>query len=171
MTDRICDAVAKGCDAILLHLHGAMVTESLEDGEGALLARIRTLAPDTPIAVALDMHTNLYPALVDNADIVAGYQTYPHIYIYETGLRAAKPVLAMLRGQGRPDMAWGNRPMLPHVLRQGTDDFPNREIQALCPRMEAAGALCASFFTRRWEERRVGKEGVRKFRSRWSACP
>src|SRR3546814_12106467 len=74
MTDRICDAVAKGCDAILLHLHGAMVTESLEDGEGALLARIRALAPDTPIAVALDMHTNLYPALVDNADVVAGYQ-------------------------------------------------------------------------------------------------
>src|SRR5690606_35425088 len=75
MTDRICDAVAKGCDAILLHLHGAMVTESLEDGEGALLARVRALAPNTPIVVALDMHTNLYPALVDNADVVAGYQT------------------------------------------------------------------------------------------------
>src|SRR3546814_20725074 len=98
-------------------------------------------------AVALDMHTNLYPALVDNADVVAGYQTYPHIDIYETGLRAAKPVLAMLRGQGRPAMAWGNRPMLPHVIRQGTDDFPNREIQALCRRMEAEGALPASLFT------------------------
>src|SRR3546814_16528681 len=98
-------------------------------------------------AVALDMHTNLYPALVDNADVVAGYQTYPHIDIYETGLRAAKTVLAMLRGQGRPAMAWGNRPMLPHVMRKGTDDFPKSELQALCRRIEAEDTLCSSFFT------------------------
>jgi microcystin degradation protein MlrC len=147
MTDRICAAVEQGCDAILLHLHGAMVTESLEDGEGALLARVRALAPNTPIGVALDMHTNLYPAIVDSADVVAGYQTYPHIDVYETGIRAAKPILAMLKGKAEPTMAWGNRPMLPHVMRQGTDDFPNSAIQALCAKMEADGALCATFFT------------------------
>ncbi len=148
MTDRICAAVEQGCDAILLHLHGAMVTESLDDGEGALLKRVRALAPTTPIGVALDMHTNLYPAIVDNADVVAGYQTYPHIDVYETGVRAAKPILAMLQGKARPAMACGNRPMLPHVMRHGTDDFPNKEIQALCASMEADGsALCATFFT------------------------
>jgi microcystin degradation protein MlrC len=148
MTDKICAAVAKGCDAILLHLHGAMVTESLEDGEGQLLARVRALAPDTPLGVALDMHTNLYPEIVDNADVVAGYRTYPHIDVYETGIRAAKPILAMLEGGGRPAMAWGNRPMLPHVMRQGTDDSPNKEIQELCQRMEDEGrALSATFFT------------------------
>src|SRR3954471_21084879 len=53
MAGRICAAVAKGCDAILLDLHGAMVTESLDDGEGELLKRVRKLAPKTPIAVAL----------------------------------------------------------------------------------------------------------------------
>lgn len=148
MTDRICAAVADGCDAILLHLHGAMVTASLEDGEGALLARVRALAPDIPIGLALDMHTNLYPAMVENVDVLAGYQTYPHIDVYETGLRAARPILAMLKDKARPAMAWGNRPMLPHVMRQGTDDFPNSEIQALCAKMEADGrALCATFFT------------------------
>src|SRR5690554_4279587 len=52
MTDAICDAVERGgWDGILLDLHGAMVTESLEDGEGSLLARVRALAPTTPIAV------------------------------------------------------------------------------------------------------------------------
>src|SRR5690242_20581036 len=60
---RICEAVASGCDAVLLDLHGAMVTQSLEDGEGELLARLRRIAPGLPIAVALDMHTNLYPAM------------------------------------------------------------------------------------------------------------
>ena len=147
MTARIFDSVAEGCDGILLHLHGAMVTESRADGEGPLVRRLRQLAPEIPIGVALDMHTNLYPDMVELADVVAGYQTYPHIDIYETGLRAAKPLLAMIKGEVRPTMAWGNRPMMPHVMRQGSGDSPNREIQAMAQRMEAAGALAASFFT------------------------
>ena len=151
ITDCICDCVAaelgKGLDAILLDLHGAMVTESLEDGEGALLARLRGIAPETPIAVALDMHTNMYPAIIENATAVAGYQTYPHIDVYETGQRAGRAVLAALKGAANPTMAWGNRPMLPHVMRQGSDDEPNRSLQARAKEMEAQGALCASFFT------------------------
>jgi microcystin degradation protein MlrC len=147
MSEAICGAAAKGCDAILLDLHGAMVTQSLEDGEGALLARLREIAPKTPIAVALDMHTNLYPAMVENADVLAGYQTYPHVDVYETGLRAGRPLFAMLKGAARPVMAWGQRPMLPHVMRQGTDDFPNREIQARARQMEESGeALAATLF-------------------------
>jgi microcystin degradation protein MlrC len=147
MTDRICGAVEDGCDGILLQLHGAMVTESHEDGEGALLARIRQIAPDIPMAISLDMHTNMYPAIVGNTDIIAGYQTYPHVDVYETGMRAGRAFLSMIKGEARPTMAWGNRPMLPHVMRQGSDDAPNREIQELAREMEGGGALCASFFT------------------------
>jgi microcystin degradation protein MlrC len=148
ITDRICAAVEQGSDAILLDLHGAMVTESLEDGEGALLARLRKLAPRTPIAVALDMHTNLYPAIVANTDIVAGYQTYPHVDIYDTGKRAGQALFRMIKGEARPTMAWGNRPMLPHVMRQGTDDEPNRALQARAREMEESGeALLAALFT------------------------
>lgn len=147
MTDRICAAVAEGCDAILLHLHGAMVTQSLNDGEGPLLQRLRALAPNTPIGVALDMHTNLYPEMTAAADVIAGYQTYPHIDIYETGIRAGAPTLAMANGIIKPTMAWGNRPMLPHIMRQGTADLPNREIQALAKNMEKEDAITATFFT------------------------
>ena len=145
--DAILESVAGGCDAILLDLHGAMVTERHEDGEGELLARIRATAPDVPIGVTLDMHANLYPALVEHPDVIAGYQTYPHIDYHETGVRAARPIFAMLRGETRPVAAWGNRPMLPHVMRQGSDDFPNRELQARVREMEAEGAIAASLFT------------------------
>ena len=145
--DAILESVAGGCDAVLLDLHGAMVTERHEDGEGELLARIRAIAPDVPIGVTLDMHANLYPAMVDNADVIAGYQTYPHIDYRETGVRAARPIFAMLRGEVRPVAAWGNRPMLPHVMRQGSGDFPNRELQARAQEMEADGAIVASLFT------------------------
>jgi microcystin degradation protein MlrC len=84
--------------------------------------------------------------MVENATAIAGYQTYPHVDNYGTGLRAGRPVLAMLEGKAAPVMAWGNRPMLPHVMRQGSDDFPNRELQARAKDMEAGEALAASLF-------------------------
>lgn len=143
---KICAAVAQGCDAILLDLHGAMVTQTHEDGEGELLRRIRAIAPDVPIGVAADMHTNLYDAMGQLATVIAGYQTYPHIDVYETGLRAGKAILALLAGQAKPTMAFGRQPMLPHVMRQGSDDEPNKSLQARCREMEAQGALCASVF-------------------------
>jgi len=147
MCERIAAAVEQGCDAVLLDLHGAMVTQSLEDGEGSLLQRLRALAPEIPIGVALDMHTNFYPAIAEAATVVAGYQTYPHIDTYETAIRAGKAIFATLAGDARPTMAWGNRPMLPHVMRQGTDDFPNLELQEMTRQMERDGALCATLFT------------------------
>jgi microcystin degradation protein MlrC len=146
MATRICDAVARGCDAVLLDLHGAMVTQSLEDGEGELLTRLRRIAPEVPIGVALDMHTNLYPAMTRHATTIAGYQTYPHVDVHETGLRAGRPIFAMLAGRSRPVIAWGQRPMLPHVMRQSSLDSPNREIQARACAMEYEGALAASLF-------------------------
>ena len=148
MSDAIAEAVEAGCDAIMLDLHGAMVTESHQDGEGTLLERLRGIAPDVPIAVALDMHTNLYPAIADNATTLAGYQTYPHIDNYETGKRAGEALVQAIRGEVVPALAWGNRPMLPHVMRQGTDNFPNKEIQARAREMEANGeALIATLFS------------------------
>jgi microcystin degradation protein MlrC len=146
MAQPICAAVAAGCDAVLLDLHGAMVTRDRDDGEGELLTRIRAIAPDVPIGVALDMHANVSPAMVEGATVIAGYQTYPHVDVYDTGARAARPVLAMLQGRSRPIMAWGRRPMLPHVMRQASEDWPNAALQARCREMEQQGALSASVF-------------------------
>lgn len=148
LANAIAEEVDKGCDAVLLDLHGAMVTQSHEDGEGELIARLRKIAPQTPIAVSLDMHANVTQKIVGNATTVSGFQTYPHIDLYETGVRAARPVFDLIAGTSRPTMCWGNRPMLPHVMRQGTDDSPMKELQARCQEMEASGkALSASLFS------------------------
>ena len=135
------------CDALLLDLHGAMVTRTHEDGEGELLRRIRAIAPHLPIAVSLDMHANIFPDIVDLATIITGYHSYPHIDMFETAERAARVLLAAVENQVCPTMAWGDNPMLPHVMRQGTDDFPNRELQQRAQEMEADGALAVSLFT------------------------
>jgi len=146
----ICDLIceqASDCDGILLELHGAMVTQSLEDGEGTLLSRLRQRYPSMPIGVALDMHANLYPAMVDNATVITGFQTYPHIDMFQTGERAARALLASMRGEIRPVTRWGNCPMLPHVMRQGTDDMPNRALQQRAAEMESKQAVAVSLFT------------------------
>lgn len=143
---RICDAVAGGCDAVLLELHGSMVTKSLDDAEGELLCRIRQAAPRIPVGVSLDMHANLSEAIASNATVIAGYQTYPHVDFYETGARAAEPIFRMLEGRCTPTQAWGRRPMLPHVMRQASTRAPNQQLQQRCREMEQAGALSASLF-------------------------
>jgi microcystin degradation protein MlrC len=146
MASRVVEAAAQGCDAILLDLHGAMVVDGFDDGEGELLRRLRQVAPTIPIGVALDMHTNLSPAMAEHATVLAGYQTYPHVDMYDTGLRAGRPIVALLEGKARPTLAFGTRPMLPHVMRQSSLDSPNKEIQERARQMERSGTLAATFF-------------------------
>ncbi|MFI7843924.1 M81 family metallopeptidase, partial [Acinetobacter baumannii] len=67
-------------DGIYLDLHGAMVCEHLDDGEGELLARIKSaVGHDIPVAVSLDLHGNITRRSVDDADVMIGYRTYPHV--------------------------------------------------------------------------------------------
>lgn len=86
---------------ICLDLHGAMVAEHLPDGEGELLARIRKIHPDLPIACALDLHGNITAQMFEHSDIMVGFRTYPHVDMAETGYRAAKALDDMLRAGGR----------------------------------------------------------------------
>lgn len=146
--DRICaDVASGGWDAILLDLHGAMVVEGFEDGEGELMRRIRAVDPAMPIVIAYDMHANLHADMVERATVTAGYHTYPHVDQGETAERAARVLLRALRGEVRPVTAWARAPMLPHVMAQGTHAFPNRELQAMCRGWEESGrALTASLY-------------------------
>jgi microcystin degradation protein MlrC len=146
MAEKIVEAVKQGCDAVLLDLHGAMVAERFDDGEGELLARIRRVAPKVPIGLALDMHANLFPAAARVVTSLAGYQTYPHVDMYETGMRAGKPIFDLLKNSCQPTVGFGHKPMLPHVMRQSSLDSPNKEIQQCAKDMEKAGALSATLF-------------------------
>jgi len=148
MASTIVEAVAKGgYDGILLDLHGAMVTQSFEDGEGELLRRIRAVDPLTPMGIAYDMHANVYADMVDLAQVVAGYHTYPHVDMFETGMRAGRALLRLISGEVRPSTSWARLPMIPHIMRQSSLDEPNRSIQARAQQMEEEGALSASVFT------------------------
>ena len=92
-------------DAVYLDLHGAMVCEHLEDGEGALLARARAAAGDAPIAATLDLHANVTAGMVAAADFLVAYRAYPHVDMAETGARALAPLERLAAG-ARPAKAF-----------------------------------------------------------------
>ena len=143
----ICDAVRQGCDAVFLDLHGAMVVEGrTDDGEGTLLARIREISPGIPIAVSLDLHANVTDRMVRNCNAIAGYKTYPHVDGYDAGHLAGRLLLRYLKGEIEPVMAWGNRPLLAHTLRQNTSESPMRDFVEAAHAAERAGLLAASAF-------------------------
>lgn len=145
---KICDAVHQGCDAVLLDLHGAMVTQAFEDGEGELLKRIRAIDATLPIAVTLDMHTNLTQEMVENASIITGYRTYPHVDMYEAGVRAFNTLIKTLAGEVKPKMLWDKRPMMTHLLKQASADQPMKALLASAAKIEAdAEVLNATLFT------------------------
>jgi len=100
-------------DGLYLDLHGAMVTESHQDGEGELLRRLRDLLGERlPIAVSLDLHANVTPEMLRHADLIEIYRTYPHVDMAETGRRAVFGLNALLRGEAGREKAFQQLPFL-----------------------------------------------------------
>ncbi len=101
-------------DAILLSFHGALQTTDFDDAEAEVLRRVRDrIGEDCVIAVSTDLHGYISRDLVTRADIVCGYQTYPHVDFEETGRRAARFALALLDPETPdPVLAWAPIPMI-----------------------------------------------------------
>ncbi|WP_421927788.1 M81 family metallopeptidase [Neoaquamicrobium sediminum] len=127
-------------DGILLHLHGSMSTESHDDGEGELLARMRAaVGPSIPIVVVLDLHATVTQAMADNANALISYRTYPHIDQYERGHQAAVLLDRTLRGEIRPRVAVARRPILYALDGGRTTSKPMVELLARADALEASG--------------------------------
>jgi microcystin degradation protein MlrC len=147
MTTAIVDEIKKGCDAVLLALHGAMVAEHYDDGEGELLNRIRKVAPGVPIAVALDFHTQMTDAMIRGATVITGYRTYPHIDMADTARRAGRTLMRALAGEVEPKMVWGNRPIMSSSLVHTPSREPMKTLMGLANQAEDSGqVLNASVF-------------------------
>jgi len=148
MAQAILAAVEKGCDGILLDLHGAMVTRSHDDGEGELLRRVRAAAPGVPIGVALDLHGNITEGMLEHCDVIVGFKTYPHVDMVATGEHVARLFEPLLSGGPRPAMALCHPPMLAATLCMNTTtDCAMTDLIALARQAEARpGVQAATVF-------------------------
>lgn len=144
----ICDGIAAAgpIDGVYLDLHGAMVTEDFEDGEGELLRRLRAVVgPDLPIAVSLDLHGNITPAFAALASSVTIYRTYPHVDMAETGARAAA-LLGEEMARGKPfARAFRQTDFIPPITDQATRREPGARLYGLLPGLAGAGVGSVDF--------------------------
>jgi microcystin degradation protein MlrC len=116
-------------DGLLLALHGAMVSEDEPDADGALLDRVRAaVGPGIPIVATLDLHANISGRMVEVADILIGYETYPHIDMADRAREAAALLHKLLTGEIKPSAVLKKPPMLPTSQRMTTDRDPMRTL-------------------------------------------
>jgi len=133
-------------DAVYLDLHGAMVSDRHEDGEGEILARVRDLiGPDVPLAASLDLHANITPRMVARSDLLDAYRTYPHIDMAETGARTAGHLDRILKGQSLPGKAFRKLPFLIPIQGGCTMIEPAKTLYGRVGEIEKQGAVSVSF--------------------------
>lgn len=148
--DRIAAAVRAGSvDGVLLALHGAWVSADEPDADGWLVSAVRQIVgPDTPIVVTLDLHANVTERLVDAADILIGYRTYPHTDMFETGMHGAEMLFRVIREGIHPTMAMCKVPLLLPPENAQTHDGPLAPLVNTIAAVERRpGLLTASLFT------------------------
>lgn len=139
-------AAAGPLDAVYLDLHGAMVTEHLDDGEGEILARVRrVIGNDLPLVVSLDLHANVTPEMVEHADALIAYRTYPHVDMADTGRAAAEHLALLLRSGQKFAKSFRQLPFLIPISWQCTNDQPTKGIYRKLAAMQTDAVPTLSF--------------------------
>ena len=146
MLDGIADAGS--IDGVLLELHGAMVAEGIDDGEGHILEAIReSVGPHVPIIAQLDIHSNVSHRMVEMADVLIGRETYPEVDQLERGRECADVLVRIVKDGLRPTMGLHQIPMI-WGMNQVTAHPPMSEAIAELHRVEAEpGVICGSIAT------------------------
>ncbi|WP_022729806.1 M81 family metallopeptidase [Fodinicurvata sediminis] len=140
-------AAAGELDGVYLDLHGAMVCEHLDDGEGELLQRVRNVVGDAvPIAASLDLHGNITEKMMSAADVLVGFRTYPHIDMARTGERAAQQLTKIMSEGRRPAKAMRRLPYLVPIPWQCTDLQPGARLYGLVDELEQGDVSSTSLF-------------------------
>ena len=115
-------------DGVLLDLHGAMVTDELEDAEGDLIQAVREIVGETWIVTTLDLHANITTKMAHYSDVIIGFDTYPHVDCYERGFEAGQLLFSMNQGKIQPTMAYRQLPLLTAPPAQCTMKPPMTDV-------------------------------------------
>lgn len=133
-TGQIVDGVrdyAADLDGIILPLHGAMIAEDHTDGEGEILERVRDVVGEAmPVVVTLDLHGNVSDRMVDLADALVAYETYPHIDKAATGERGLRLLDEIMAGSVTPTIHQERPPLIAFQPKAYTPSGPMAEVMA-----------------------------------------
>ncbi|CAG7659080.1 M81 family metallopeptidase [Paenibacillus allorhizosphaerae] len=137
IADGLADSVDRGIDGLVVILHGAMVAVSYRDAEGEILCRLRAkFGNSLPMAVTLDLHANVSPAMVDLSDLIVAYDTYPHVDVYDRAVEAVRLLKRQLDGEIKPVQKLVHTRMLVPPQAMLTDSGAMKEMMDLAFALE-----------------------------------
>ena len=132
-------------DGLLLDLHGAMVTSEHEDAEGAFIEGVRGLVgPKMPVIVTLDLHANITSKMVELADVIIGFDTYPHVDMPDRGREAMELLIRWIRGEISPVQAYRQLPLVTMPPMQCTLREPMKSLMQGLHQMEMEPGILTS---------------------------
>ncbi|SDG17032.1 M81 family metallopeptidase [Bosea robiniae] len=140
-TSEIISGLARSApvDGVILFLHGACWAAGYADVERHVIDAVRAAFPALPIAVALDYHGNIDRETLRGAEIAVAYRHSPHIDMGETGERAARALLRLLREGRRPGLAVARPDVVIPSIMSATALEPLASIIAEARAAEQAG--------------------------------
>ena len=136
-------------DGVLMPIHGAALAEGLDDPEGDMIHAVRDIVGDAvPIVATLDLHAHVTQEMVQYADALLGWETYPHSDQYGTGQRAAALMLASVTRQVRPTMVMAKVPVITSAVHGSTEgEDPFADLMRFTKSLESrTGVLSTSLF-------------------------
>ena len=148
--DKICAqlaARAEEYDGVCAAIHGAACTDTLDDADGYFLRCLRRTVGNKPVTAFMDLHAIVTPEMLEMTDALFGVKTYPHVDFCEMGRLAAKTLIAVLRGELQPAVAWEPLPLLVPEAFSTTLQGVGEEIRTYVAEFAAShGLVDATFF-------------------------
>lgn len=135
--------LATGVDAIYLVLHGAMVSQNIQDVEGHLLSRLRDLpgAEVVPIFGVFDLHANFTPQMVQHSDCLVAYRENPHSDAREAACIAARLLQRCLTTGERPTQSGLVTNIIWPPTGTATANEPMKTLEAMAREMETLAGV------------------------------
>jgi microcystin degradation protein MlrC len=133
-------------DGVLLLLHGAAVSVSVDDIEGELLQSVRkVVGDDIPIMVTLDLHAHITEKMVALSTALFGWETYPHMDSFTTGARAAELIVRTIKKEVFPVQVMARVPVLTSAINASTErPGPFYDLMKKAKNWEHAGKCLSS---------------------------
>ena len=131
----------KDLSAVCIVMHGASMSKFSDDVCGDIIESIRKVVGNNVIiSVSFDLHANVTEKTMLNADYVSGYQTYPHLDLYETGRRSAERIVDFFNGK-KYYMAMAKVPMIAPAHAYTTSTRELKKLMDKAKRYKESGKI------------------------------
>lgn len=106
----------RNMDGFLAALHGGGMAVNHDDMEGDILKAIRdVIGENITLGTTFDFHGKISKLQVEKADLINGYDLFPHTDSYDKGAELVRAMVSVVNGTLKPTMALKKPRVLPNL--------------------------------------------------------